>query len=182
MLLPPYQSTCSREKKRKVEQATGLTATTQRLAPEPLLIPATFAFYPRKEFKDASIHQVVRGKDMLWRFNLAHHVETLLARHQGHICIHGYRCEEYQSLPGVPDESTIPYFVATCLPPEAPAPSHVLVKDATQSTGVTRIVDMSELPLQWVNVAGSDRVSVLRSFFRSKRGMKDEQKKLVEAA
>ena len=122
-------------------------------------------------------------EDMMWDFDLGKYVEEeLLAKHPGNVYIHGYRCEEFQLLPGISLGTAIPYFVATCMPPGASAPSHVLVKDASQKTNATRVIGLNDLPLKWVKADGCGRVFVLHRSRPNTRGMDEERKKLVEAA
>lgn len=86
-----------------------------------LLVSPTFAFYPSQAFDKSTMLRITDEKeDMMWDFDLGKYVEEeLLAKHPGNVYIHGYRCEEFQLLPGISLGTAIPYFVATCMPPGA---------------------------------------------------------------
>lgn len=131
--------------------------------------------------------KVAAGCEMAWRFDLEKSVKEILAQFPlvtGDVYIHGYRCEEFQKLPGFSEGAAIPYFVATCMPEGAPAPRLITVKDATQSTGVISVIEMDTLPLKWVQAGaiGRNRVFLLRPCRQSTRGMSEETKKSVDAA
>jgi hypothetical protein len=170
----------SQRTKRRIKQATEPLAKKLKLT---LAIPPTFAFYSRQVYDARSLPLITGHPEKAgWEFDINHPVETLRVQLSGMIYLHGYRSEEFQIIEGVSGGTDVPYIVATCMPSGAPAPAHVWVKDATQKTQVSRIVKLSELPLEWVAVDSDKRVYVLRPVHRSKRGKGETEVALMEAA
>ncbi|GAX11035.1 hypothetical protein FisN_2Lh564 [Fistulifera solaris] len=170
----------SQRTKRRIEQATEPLAKKLKLT---VAILPTFAFYSRQMYDARSLPLITGHPEKArWVFEIDHPVETLRVQHPGMIYLHGYRSEEFHIIEGVSGGTDVPYIVATCMPSGAPAPAHVWVKDATQKTQVSRIVELSELPLEWVAIDSDKRVYVLRPVHRSQRGKRETEVALIEAA
>ncbi|GAX13688.1 hypothetical protein FisN_2Hh564 [Fistulifera solaris] len=166
--------------KRRIEEITVPLAKKLKLT---LAIPPTFAFFSRQVYYARSLPLITgHSEKAVWEFDIGRPVETLLGQLSGTIYLHGYRSEEFHLVEGVSGGTDVPFFVATCMPSGAPAPAHVLVKDATQKTQVSRIVELTDLPLEWVAVDSDKRVYVLRPVHRSKRGKGETEVALMEAA